>query len=165
MLVQSARRPRPAAPRGSFLVAWSALFVALAAGLLLPSCRQGRPAVRKQTRLMMDTYVTISAVAPGPQAGAGIDSAFVRLEQISHKFNHPFLLFKGEGIKFSLTPNWEKPVHSPFDQVVGQFSKGLHIDLPISRHRSHHGRNDPFRLEIHLYPLDVWFTLPVRLSS
>jgi FAD:protein FMN transferase len=69
-------------------VAWSALFVALAAGLLLPSCRQGGPAVRKQTRLMMDTYVTISAVAPGPQAGAGIDSAFVRLEQISHKFNH-----------------------------------------------------------------------------
>ena len=62
--------------------------MALAAGLLLPSCRQGRPAVRKQTRLMMDTYVTISAVAPGPQAGAGIDSAFTRLELISHKFNH-----------------------------------------------------------------------------
>jgi FAD:protein FMN transferase len=69
-------------------VAWSALFVALAAGLLLPSCRQGKPAARKQTRLMMDTYVTISAFAPGPKATAGIDSAFARLEQISHRFNH-----------------------------------------------------------------------------
>jgi thiamine biosynthesis lipoprotein len=69
-------------------VAWSALLVALAAGLLLLSCRQGRPELRKQTRLMMDTYVTISAFAPGPKAEAALDSAFVRLEQISHKFNH-----------------------------------------------------------------------------
>jgi FAD:protein FMN transferase len=37
---------------------------------------------------MMDTYVTISALGPGPKASAGIDSAFARLEQISHKFNH-----------------------------------------------------------------------------
>ena len=88
MIKLSARRPRPAAPRGSYPAAWSALFVALAAGILLPSCRQGRPEVRKQTRLMMDTYVTISAFAPGLKADAALDSAFVRLEQISHKFNH-----------------------------------------------------------------------------
>ena len=44
--------------------------------------------MRKQTRLMMDTYVTVSAVGPGPNANAGLDSAFARLEQISHKFNH-----------------------------------------------------------------------------
>jgi FAD:protein FMN transferase len=44
--------------------------------------------VRKQTRLMMDTYVTVSAFGPGPKAKAGLDSAFARLEQISHKFNH-----------------------------------------------------------------------------
>jgi thiamine biosynthesis lipoprotein len=37
---------------------------------------------------MMDTYVTVSAVASGPKADAGLDSAFARLEQISHKFNH-----------------------------------------------------------------------------
>ena len=62
--------------------------MALAAGILLLSCRQGNPEVRKQTRLMMDTYVTVSAVAPGPKAEAALDSAFARLEQISHKFNH-----------------------------------------------------------------------------
>jgi len=84
----SARRPRLAAPRGSYLAAWGALFVALAAGVLLLSCRQGKPGVRKQTRLMMDTYVTLSAFGPGPKADAGLDSAFARLEQISHKFNH-----------------------------------------------------------------------------
>jgi FAD:protein FMN transferase len=88
MLKLSARRPRPAAPRGSYPAAWSALFVALAAVILLPSCRQGKPEVRKQTRLMMDTYVTVSAFGPGPKAEAGLDSTFVRLEQISHKFNH-----------------------------------------------------------------------------
>ena len=81
-------RPRPAAPRGSYPAAWSALFIALAAGILLPSCRQGKPDVRKQTRLMMDTYVTVSAFGPGPKAEAALDSAFARLEQISHKFNH-----------------------------------------------------------------------------
>jgi FAD:protein FMN transferase len=37
---------------------------------------------------MMDTYVTISAFAPGPKAQAGLDAAFARLEQISRKFNH-----------------------------------------------------------------------------
>jgi len=62
--------------------------VALAAGFLLLSCRQGKPEVRKQTRLMMDTYVTVSAFGPGPKAEAALDSAFVRLEQISHRFNH-----------------------------------------------------------------------------
>lgn len=44
--------------------------------------------MRKQTRLMMDTYVTVSAFAPGPKADAGLASAFARLEQVSHKFNH-----------------------------------------------------------------------------
>jgi FAD:protein FMN transferase len=44
--------------------------------------------VGKQTRLMMDTYVTISVPAPGPKAQVGLDSAFARLEQISHSFNH-----------------------------------------------------------------------------
>src|SRR4030042_1630585 len=72
---------------------------------------------------------------------------------LDNKFNDPLLLLKGEGIKFSLAPNWEEAVYSSFDQVVSQFSKSLHIDLPISGYRSHHGRNDPFRLKIHLYLL------------
>jgi thiamine biosynthesis lipoprotein len=87
MRLLSARRPRPAAPRGSSLVAWSALFVALAAGILLPSCRQGRPDVRKQTRLMMDTYVTIQAAGPAQTVDKAIEAAFGRLEEISRKFN------------------------------------------------------------------------------
>jgi thiamine biosynthesis lipoprotein len=68
-------------------VAWSALFVALAAGFLLPSCRQGRPEVHKQTRLMMDTYVTIQATGPAQTVDKAIEAAFGRLEEISHKFN------------------------------------------------------------------------------
>ena len=87
MLKLSASRPRPAAPRGSYLVAWSALFVALAAGILLPSCRQGKPEVHKQTRLMMDTYVTIQATGPAQTVDKAIEAAFGRLEEISHKFN------------------------------------------------------------------------------
>ena len=84
----SAQRPRPTAPRGSLPKAWSALFLSLAAGFFVLTCRQGSSALRKETRLMMDTYVTISVFAPGPAAAAGLDSAFARLEQIDHKFNH-----------------------------------------------------------------------------
>jgi len=62
--------------------------VALAAGLLLPSCRQGKPETRKQTRLIMDTYVTITAVGPAAKAAKAIGFAFDRLEDINRKFNH-----------------------------------------------------------------------------
>jgi thiamine biosynthesis lipoprotein len=52
---------------------------------------------------MMDTYVTISAFAPAPKAEAALDSAFVRLEEISHKFNHldstsPIYAFNERGV-------------------------------------------------------------------
>jgi thiamine biosynthesis lipoprotein len=62
--------------------------LSLAAGLIVLACRQSSSALRRETRLMMDTYVTISAFASGPKATAGLDSAFARLEQIDHKFNH-----------------------------------------------------------------------------
>ncbi|MBN2464656.1 FAD:protein FMN transferase [candidate division WOR-3 bacterium] len=52
------------------------------------SCRPGAPPVQKRTSLLMDTYATISVFAPGPNAAAGLDSTFARLEQISSKFNH-----------------------------------------------------------------------------
>ncbi len=84
----SALRPRPAAPRRSYLVARGALFAALAAGILLPSCRQGKPEPRKQTRLIMDTYVTIVAVGPSAKTDKAIDLAFDRLDEINKKFNH-----------------------------------------------------------------------------
>jgi thiamine biosynthesis lipoprotein len=37
---------------------------------------------------MMDTYVTIQSPGPAVKADAAIDAAFVRLEEISRKFNH-----------------------------------------------------------------------------
>jgi thiamine biosynthesis lipoprotein len=61
----------------------------MAAGLLLPACRQtAKPEVRKQTRLIMDTYVSISACAPAARADKAISEAFDRLEVINRKFNH-----------------------------------------------------------------------------
>jgi len=44
--------------------------------------------VRKETRLMMDTYVTIQAVGPASRADKAIDAAFARLDEVSRKFNH-----------------------------------------------------------------------------
>ena len=52
------------------------------------SCRSGAPEVRKQTRLMMDTYVTIQALGRAPVADRAIEAAFARLEEIGRKFNH-----------------------------------------------------------------------------
>ena len=44
--------------------------------------------MRKQTRLLMDTYVTIQAMGRTRVAGSAIEAAFARLEEISRKFNH-----------------------------------------------------------------------------
>ena len=52
------------------------------------SCAPREPAVRKQTRLLMDTYVTIQALGNASVADRAIESAFVRLEQVNRKFNH-----------------------------------------------------------------------------
>jgi FAD:protein FMN transferase len=62
----------------------------LACAVLLPtvSCRPSTPVVRKQTRLLMDTYVTIQVLGRGPVADSAIEAAFVRLEEINRKFNH-----------------------------------------------------------------------------
>jgi thiamine biosynthesis lipoprotein len=64
------------------------LLVVFAALLPVASCRSGSPAVRKQTRLLMDTYVTIQALGRASSADSAIEAAFVRLEDISRKFNH-----------------------------------------------------------------------------
>lgn len=68
-------------PVGLFAVAASV--VLLAAGCRRPDT----VALRKQTRLMMDTYVTIQATGPTRTADKAIEAAFRRLEEISHKFN------------------------------------------------------------------------------
>ena len=64
------------------------LLSACGALLLAVSCRPSAPAVRKQTRLLMDTYVTIQALGRAPFADSAIEAAFSRLEEISRKFNH-----------------------------------------------------------------------------
>lgn len=61
----------------------------LAAGFIATSCRQsGQTEPRKQTRLIMDTYVTLTALAPRAAADRAIGLAFERLEEINRKFNH-----------------------------------------------------------------------------
>lgn len=61
----------------------------LSAALLAAGCRKpGTPELRKQTRLLMDTYITISAYAPAARADRATNDAFTRLEAISRKFNH-----------------------------------------------------------------------------
>jgi thiamine biosynthesis lipoprotein len=75
-------------PFPSTVTARRLLFLALAAALTATSCRSGAPAVRKQTRLLMDTYVTIQALGRAPVADRAIEAAFVRLEDINRKFNH-----------------------------------------------------------------------------
>jgi len=64
------------------------LLLACAALLSAVSCRPGPPAVRKQSRLLMDTYVTIQTPGRGPSVDSAIEAAFVRLDEISRKFNH-----------------------------------------------------------------------------
>ncbi|MCX6842563.1 MAG: FAD:protein FMN transferase [candidate division WOR-3 bacterium] len=65
------------------------LFAAAAAVVLLAAgCRRPEGVtLRKQTRLMMDTYVTIEAAGPVQTTDKAIEAAFERLEEISHKFN------------------------------------------------------------------------------
>jgi thiamine biosynthesis lipoprotein len=57
------------------------------AALLLSGCNTAGPAVRKETRLMMDTYVTIITFAPAAAARRATSDAFARLEAINRKFN------------------------------------------------------------------------------
>lgn len=57
---------------------------ALALGLLLLACRPSGPV--RETRLLMDTYVTVTAL--GPHARAGVDSAFARMSAVERRFNH-----------------------------------------------------------------------------
>jgi thiamine biosynthesis lipoprotein len=64
------------------------LLIVLAAVLPTVSCRPSVPAVRKQTRLLMDTYVTIQALGRAPVADSAIEATFCRLEEIGRKFNH-----------------------------------------------------------------------------
>jgi thiamine biosynthesis lipoprotein len=73
------------------------LVVAVAA--LTAGCgRRQAVATRKQTRLLMDTYVTLTAVGPAAKADKAIADAFRRMEEVERKFNHldtasPFYAF------------------------------------------------------------------------
>jgi len=67
---------------------WQLSLVAFAALLPAAACRSGAPAMRKQTRLLMDTYVTIQALGRAPATDSAIVAAFTRLEDIDREFNH-----------------------------------------------------------------------------
>lgn len=59
----------------------------LVAVLLAAGCGS-RPQLHSRTRLLMDTYVTISAWTASPHADRVIAAAFERLEDIGRRFNH-----------------------------------------------------------------------------
>lgn len=60
--------------------------VVVCALLAVISCRRTESELQRQSRLMMDTYVTITA--SGPRADSGIAAAFSRLADLERKFNH-----------------------------------------------------------------------------
>jgi thiamine biosynthesis lipoprotein len=74
--------------RKIILTASVAAVVLLAAALGLRSYNMRRHHVEKQTRFLMDTFVTIYAIGP-PQTGArAIKAAFERMQEVDAKFNH-----------------------------------------------------------------------------
>lgn len=46
------------------------------------------PVTRKRSALLMDTFVSVTVIAPRGQADRALDAVFARLEDISRKFNH-----------------------------------------------------------------------------
>lgn len=65
-----------------------------------------RPYVERQTRFIMDTYVTISAIGPRQAAYAAVNSAMERIKEIDLKFNSlnpksPIYLFNHQGLAIS----------------------------------------------------------------
>ncbi len=62
--------------------------------------------LRKQTRFMMDTYVTIQAIGSEKMTAKAIDKAFERMQEIDEKFNHlnpesPLYAFNYQGVPIS----------------------------------------------------------------
>lgn len=55
--------------------------------LVVCSCSD-RLQLQKETRLLMDTYVTVSVWARAEKAGQANAAVFNRLEELEHKFNH-----------------------------------------------------------------------------
>jgi thiamine biosynthesis lipoprotein len=56
--------------------------------LVIAACRPAAaPESRRQTRLLMGTYVTITAIGPAAVTGPAIAAAFARLEDINRRFN------------------------------------------------------------------------------
>ncbi|MDD5449822.1 MAG: FAD:protein FMN transferase [Candidatus Omnitrophica bacterium] len=63
------------------------IIAALAIGLSVRACDNKGPVTEKTTRLMMDTYVTITAVGPRQSTSKAINLALNRMQEISVKFN------------------------------------------------------------------------------
>lgn len=56
--------------------------------LLCAACRPAAPASRQQTRLLMGTYVTITARGPARETDRALAAAFARLDTISRRFSY-----------------------------------------------------------------------------
>jgi thiamine biosynthesis lipoprotein len=46
------------------------------------------PATRKRSALLMDTFVTVTVIAPRDRADRALDAVFARLEEINRRFDH-----------------------------------------------------------------------------
>jgi thiamine biosynthesis lipoprotein len=114
-------RPRPRVARTPIHWPGGILTLILAAGFFATACRQsGQSELRKQTRLIMDTYVTLTAWGPTAKADKALGQAFTRLEEINRKFNHldsasPVFAFNTRG----------EPITDP--EVVGVLRRAVEI--------------------------------------
>jgi len=62
--------------------------LSVAALVLLACARPGTPPSHRQSRLLMDTYVTITAVGTRRTSERALAAALDRMEEINRKFNH-----------------------------------------------------------------------------
>lgn len=74
--------------RNIMLVAAAAIVVMFLAGLGARSYNMHRFHVEKQTRFMMDTFVTIYVVGPPRIGAAAIKAAFEEMQEVADKFNN-----------------------------------------------------------------------------
>lgn len=70
------------------LSAVTAVLVLFLSSLAVRSYNMHRYHVEKQTRFMMDTFVTLYAVGPESVAAAAVKAAFERMQEVSERFNH-----------------------------------------------------------------------------
>ena len=74
--------------RKNMIMAATVVVVLFLASLAVRAYNMHRFHVEKQTRFMMDTFVTIYVVGPPRIGSAAIKAAFERMQEVADKFNH-----------------------------------------------------------------------------